>query len=658
MFAGARRGRYLAQVIVKRLGENGEVPDPLGRAAWNTPVWLRALSTFAITLVSATLLVLAVEVVARGSFGQSIAFLHDLNRPAWSTILIFSLLMTALDAVLGRRLLSLLVLAPPLLVLAWTGSQKSYYLGDPLYPTDFLYYRQIVELLPLLVRDRPLTAVLAVAGIVVALVGFVVAWRKLSKRCRPLTFQARVLRLVIALPLIAFVVSILDFRTFSWTRDRLNIIPMMWDQKENYASNGFALAFALNLPMATVAEPQGYGAEALNRIAGGGWPAAAVPEEKPDIVIVMSESYWDAGRLPGVKILPDPIPTTRALQSGHVFSPEFGGMTANVEFEALTGFSNAFLPYGSIPYQQYIRDKIPSLATFLGDNGYATTAIHPFTSWFWNRGVVYDAFGFDRFLSEETLPALQKRGPLASDAALTEEIIRQVDAARGPSFVFAVSLQGHGPYEPNRYPDATHAVVAPGIDAAVRGSILSFAEGASDADRGLQRLIDWARDRDRPTVIALFGDHLPPLGPAYVATGFMKEPVASRRAPLEEMKAQHETPLVVWSNRKGRVKDLGSISPAFLPLQVLKAAGIEHPYYTGFLGKVHEHYRIVDRNLLVTRDDEPVADWGRAKDIDPLVADYRLLQYDMMFGERNAVERLFPEAKPKTLVSSVAGGTF
>ena len=37
----------------------------------------------------------------------------------------------------------------------------------------------------------------------------------------------------------------MDFATFSWTRDRLQIIPIMWDQKENYASNGFAIAFAL-----------------------------------------------------------------------------------------------------------------------------------------------------------------------------------------------------------------------------------------------------------------------------------------------------------------------------------------------------------------------------------------------------------------------------
>ena len=103
-----------------------------------------------------------------------------------------------------------------------------------------------------------------------------------------------------------------------------------------------------------------------------------MPDEKPDIIIVMSESFWDPTRLPGVKITPDPIANVRKLRSGSMFSPEFGGMTANVEFEALTGFSNAFLPYGSIPYQQYVRGTMPSLATFLKSEGYRTRAIHPF----------------------------------------------------------------------------------------------------------------------------------------------------------------------------------------------------------------------------------------------------------------------------------------
>ena len=149
------------------------------------------------------------------------------------------------------------------------------------------------------------------------------------------------------------------------------------------------------------------------------------------------------------------MPNVRAVRSGSMFSPEFGGMTANVEFEALTGFSNAFLPYGSIPYQQYVRGPVPSLATFFRSEGYETTAIHPFEGWFWNRTHVYDAFGFDRFLSIEKLPPMAWRGPLVSDDALTDEIIRRADATERPFFTFAVSLQGHGPYEPNRYRDAT-----------------------------------------------------------------------------------------------------------------------------------------------------------------------------------------------------------
>ena len=54
------------------------------------------------------------------------------------------------------------------------------------------------------------------------------------------------------------------------------------------------------------------------------------------------------------------------------------------------------------------------------------------------------------------------------------------------------------------------------------------------------------------------------------------------------MTAEHQTPLVIWSNRGGTVKDIGAISPAFIPLQVLRTAGIRHPYYTGFLGQIHD----------------------------------------------------------------------
>ena len=618
----------------------GETADQRRIRAWFSKPVVRAWRSLLLTLLLSLGLAFAVEFIARGSLATTLAFFGDIHRPALATVVLFALVALVIDALLGRTHGGLLVIAPLVLIPAWISSEKGMYLSDPFYPTDFLYAHQIVELLPLLVSDRPKTAVALAVAVVAGLLLVVAAFRGWRRRAPRLTRKARLARLVLTVPALAAFVSIMDYATFSWARDRLQIIPMMWDQKENYAFNGFTLAFALNLPMADVSKPSGYSADAVGNIAG--FPAASVPADKPDIIIVMSESFWDPTRLPGVKITPDPIPTVREMSSGSMFSPEFGGMTANIEFEALTGFSNAFLPYGSIPYQQYIRRPLPSLATFLQSQGYATRALHPFSAWFWNRSPVYQAFGFDRFMSEDKLPPLQKRGQLPSDIAFTDEIIRQADKMDKPFFFFAVTLQGHGPYEPNRYPDAKHKVDAR-VSAWSRESIVSYAEGASDADRGLKRLIDWASKRKRRTVIAFFGDHLPPLGPVYVETGFMKEPVASRKAPIAEMTVEHETPLVIWSNRSGKVDDVGGISPAFIPLQVLKAAGITHPYYTGFLGGVHDRFRVVDRTMLIDADGKDHPDWSRNRELDPQIRDFRFLQYDMMFDHRTAAPKFFPE---------------
>ncbi|CDX19194.1 putative cyclic beta-1,2-glucan modification protein [Mesorhizobium sp. ORS 3324] len=594
------------------------------------------------TLVVSAVLVFAIEWIVRGDFFGTVDFFLQPFKPGWTTIVVFALVLIGLDAILGRSHQSLMIVAPLTLSLAFVGHQKSHYLGDPLYPTDFLYARQIMALMPLLVRERPWTAVLLAAAIIGSLALLVYGWRHWRRRVPILSRKGRLARLTLAVPLLAFFVSIMDYATFSWTRDRLQIIPIMWDQKENYASNGFALAFALNVPMAHVSAPPGYSEKTMAAITRPG-VAASVPEEKPDIIVVMSESFWDPTELPGVGIKPDPIPTVRALRSGSMFSPEFGGMTANIEFEALTGFSNAFLPAGSIPYQQYVRTPTPSLATFLRSEGYRARAIHPGTNWFWNRGAVYADFGFSDFRSEETLPPMEKRGPLASDAAMTDEIIREADASEDPVFLFAVSLQNHGPYEPYRYSNPTHTVDAP-ISTWARESLLSYAEGSADADRGLQRLIEWAKKRERPTIIVFFGDHLPPLGPVYVETGFLKDNVAPRKEPTPEAALEHhDTPLIIWSNRSGPVENLGAVSPVFLPYHILTTAGISHPYYTGFLGALRERYRVVDRNLLLSPSGEATPDWARQKKIDPAINDFRLIQYDMMFGKRHTAPDFFPE---------------
>ena len=592
------------------------------------------------TLLIATALVFTVELIVRWSLPETVAYFTDPMRPAWTTVAVFFLAMLGVDALFGREHKAALLVAPLAVVPAFISQQKQVFLSDPLYPTDFLFGRQIMELMPVLVKDRPWTAVGVVAGLIAAIVvGALLlrfAWRNFPK----LTRRERLMRIAFALPLLVAFWNIMDYNQFSWIRDRLRVIPIMWDQTENYRHNGFALAFAINLPMANVNAPAGYMADAIDRIPVKSLPAGTTHRGKPDVIVLMSESFWDPTRLPKVKLTPDPMPTIRELQGGNVFSPEFGGMTANVEFEALTGFSNAFLPYGSIPYQQYIRNPIPSLATFFRGEGYVSRAIHPFQGWFWNRTAVYKAFGFDMFRSEENMPAMQKRGIFASDESLTKEIIRQADEVEDPFFFFAVTLQGHGPYEANRYAKNTIKVEGD-LPEADRQVLATYAQGVKEADDSLKMLMDWAKERDRETIIVLFGDHLPPLNTVYSSTGYMKGITAERKGPKDQMKAEHETPLVVWSNKTGPKKNIGTISPAFLSYQILKQAGYEHPYYTGFLGKVYDHYRVLDRYMLIRKNGKEVADWLRQPKIPASLRDYRFLQHDMMFGKRYSTERFF-----------------
>lgn len=601
---------------------------------------LAATRSALFSLFVAAALVFAVELIVRQSMADTLAYMLDPTRPALTTVGAFFLMLLAVDGIFGREHKSAVVIAPLAIIPAVVCQQKQVFLSDPLYPTDFLFGRQIMELMPVLVKDRPWTAVGIVVGLIaaVAAIGLLLryAWRNFPK----LTRRERIARAAFALPLLFAFWHIMDYNQFSWIRDRLKVIPIMWDQTENYKHNGFALAFAINLPMANVSAPAGYMADAIDRIPVKPLPAGTSHRGKPDVIVLMSESFWDPTRLPNVKLSPDPMPTIREMQSGNVFSPEFGGMTANVEFEALTGFSNAFLPYGSIPYQQYIRNPIPSLATFFRGEGYVSRAIHPFQSWFWNRTAVYKAFGFDTFKSEENMPPMQKRGIFASDESLTHEIIRQADAMDDPFFFFAVTLQGHGPYEANRYAKNTIKVEG-NLPESDRQVLETYAQGIKEADESLKKLMDWAKKRDRETIIVLFGDHLPPLNTVYTSTGFMKGVTAERKGSKDQMKAQHETPLVVWSNKTGPRKNVGTISPAFLSYQILKQSGYEHPYYTGFLGKVHDQYRVVDRYMLIRRNGKEVAEWSRQPKVPALLRDYRFLQHDMMFGDRFSTDRFF-----------------
>jgi phosphoglycerol transferase MdoB-like AlkP superfamily enzyme len=616
--------------------------------SWTLQLVIQWVNT---ALIAAVIVVLS-EVLARGTMVDVAEYMTSSSRPGLVAVGIMFLVLCFADAIIGKAYQSTLFVAPLALLPAFFSGQKQLFLSDPLFPSDLLFGRQIMQLLPAMVAAEPVKAVALAIGSLVFIAAFVTLIWKSRKVFPRLNLTGRGVRLALAFPLLAGFISLMDPMAFSAFRDRLNIVPMMWDQKENYRHNGFLMAFAFNVPMASVSAPAGYNHVAITDMQTDLLPASFFSGRQADVIVVMSESLWDPTKMSSVRYSADPMPTIRAAQSGQVFSPEFGGMTANVEFEALTGFSNAFLPYGSIPYQQYIRRPVPSLATFFESKGYVSKAFHPFQGWFWNRNNVYQSLGFRQFQSEENMPVMDKRGIFASDEALTRHIIREADNTSEPFFFFAVTLQGHGPYEHNRYAKNTIEVDAPTLSDGNTSALATYAQGVKEADQSLKALMDWAKKRRRETIIVLFGDHLPPLNEVYTESGYMANVVATRKASVATMKREHETPLVIWSSKRGVQKDIGSVSPSQLPYYIVRMAGYRHPYYTGMLGRVAERYSVIDRHQLIGRNNKAQADWALSGRIDPLIRDYRLLQHDVMFGEGYGLDRFFPEQSDRLQPSS------
>ena len=234
---------------------DGAVSARLRRAA-AIPLYLAAI------LLASAFLVVAAEAVLRGSLAEAAAFLVDPHRPGWATVALLALALLGIDAFTRRGGQALLLAAPLLLALAWIGSEKRFYLGDPPYPTDFLYARQIAELMPLMLVERPLAAALIVLGLLGGAALLVLGW-KWSRSLPRTGWAGRAARLAVAVPALGYFASQMDYASHSQLRQQLNTAPKMWDQAANYSHNGLVMAFALNVPMATIVPPAGYSQGAM-----------------------------------------------------------------------------------------------------------------------------------------------------------------------------------------------------------------------------------------------------------------------------------------------------------------------------------------------------------------------------------------------------------
>ncbi|GMX65801.1 LTA synthase family protein [Paenibacillus elgii] len=583
------------------------------------------------------LLVFGMELIGRGTVHETWTWLTANWKLFELNALIVFLVFVLIYCIIGSLVLSAGISALLLSIVSLISYFKVKLIGEPFFPWDIFLNKESMNILPLVTTRTALVRI----GLIFAIVAVIFLFRLWVPRLslRPVT------RVVLG-ALCIFALYSFGVRA-PWVGtllDRAGVNEIVWNQQENYGTNGLSLAFTMNVKNTIVPKPPGYSeptmaslAESLNEMVGPS-TANAASGVKPNVIFIMNEAFWDPTLLPNVSFSEDPVPTVHRLQqestSGYLLSPQFGGGTSNVEFEVLTGQSMSFLPAGSVPYQQYISKPIPSMASYFKGLGYKSAAIHSYEGWFWNRENVYKHMGFDSFQSKDGFQNPEYRGDFIADDEVSKSIIKEVESNDNPTFIYAVTMQNHGPYDDHRYGSDNPVKVQGSLDDAARDTLETYVHGARDADSSLQLLIDHFQKSNEPTIIVFYGDHLPMLGydyDVYVQSGFIHT-AKSDQWSLEELEKMHSVPFVMWSNFDMAKEQVPVLSNSFLSAYVLDRLQMEKPAALAYNAELSKKIPGLLRNLVIDSDGQMHASVPASAAAD--VEKYRELQYDEMFGKQ------------------------
>ncbi|UKI36125.1 MAG: LTA synthase family protein [Clostridiales bacterium] len=414
-----------------------------------------------------------------------------------------------------------------------------------------------------------------------------------------------------------------------------------FDSANNYFSNGFILTFFPRIGELTVEKPEGYSKETLANLADTYAVMdvnAAKDKTKVNVIAIQCESWWDPTKLENVTMSEDPMKNIRALGEKYYFgdmvSPSFGCNTCIPEFEYLTFLSTNLLPEGGYPYSQYVRKPIYSLARIFKDNGYNALAIHTYDKNFYNRSKAYPLMGFDRLLGYTDLENPVKKGTYISDMYLSEQIIEKYEQSIDkPLFLYAVSMQNHGNYLVPRYGSYDVEVNSDALSAEDLSGLREAVQGIYDIDKAFMHLVDYFKKQKEPVLIVMYGDHLPFLGinsSTFKSLGFMKGDST------EQNPNMYETPYIVWANFDISQFDLKKrVGPQYLGVNTVKMANLKNvPWHFSFFDEfytkhtVYQHTNVCDEN----------GDYAPYESItDEEIANYKILQYNCLFGKENFV---------------------
>ena len=402
--------------------------------------------------------------------------------------------------------------------------------------------------------------------------------------------------------------------------------------------NGTALAFVMELRYLSVDKPAGYNAdtaaqelaaleeESMSEPAMAG--AGSDEGEFPNIIVIMDEAFSDPAILGNFTVNQDYMPFVHSLLngaentvSGWLNVSVLGGNTANTEFEYLTGNTMAFLPQGSIPYQQYIKGEAPSLASHLAGLGYQTVAMHPYNASGWDRDTVYPAMGFSEMYFLPDFDNAAKVRNYVSDQSDFEKIVEIYEnKGDNPLFLFNVTMQNHSSYTES-FDNFDPQIEVEGGSQTLNNylSLLSLSDAA------LGELISYFEEQEEDTIIVFFGDHQ--------TTNSVIEPIlkqngkSSSTLTEEEQADRYKVPFFIWANFDIEEETGVETSVNYLGAKTLLAAGVPMDGYFTYLSVFSETVPVISANHVTLAD----GTFTNADDQSELLSDYKGYQYYRLF---------------------------
>ena len=418
-----------------------------------------------------------------------------------------------------------------------------------------------------------------------------------------------------------------------------------WEQKGTYR-NGYILNYILGIRDSFIAQPDGYSEEAIQKLekkySSNDKDYSKTDVKDPTIIVIMNESFSDLSVLGDLQTN---IPLTPFIDSlkenttkGYALSSVFGAKTPNSEWEYLTGNSMAFLPAGSVVYQQYISDTPTSIVSNLKDDGYTCVAMHPYYETGWSRNQVYPKIGYDEMHFIDDFDQTKILREYITDQELYDKIIERYESrgANEKLYLMGITMQNHGGYgEPyDNFYERGYKIGRSYTDA---NQYLSLVH---ESDKAVKNLIEYFSKVDDPVEIVFFGDHQPSLNSNFYP---LLNGKGMSGLTEDELEALYTVPFFIWTNYDTPEETVDITSLNFLSTMTLERAGIELPAYNKFLADMMETVPAVNSRGYYSKEKQcyqhiddatgEEAEW---------IKNYHMLQYNSMFDKKGRSNLFFP----------------